>query len=96
MNPALIQRIQERKIHISTIKNDDFPSFDPGAKFRRALAVMLTAGVDNRETRQKALHIQAQMAFGRSFPAAVLGQSKQFMTSLKTVESSTCTVRLKR
>src|SRR4051794_6171707 len=75
VDPSPVQIEQMGKVEITLVEYDDFACVNGSAEFAGPAVVMFAGSVHDHALRQKTLQVQAQMGFGRSFAAAVLGPS---------------------
>ena len=71
-DPALREFEEMLEFVVSLVEYRDFTRFEAGAKLLGLRAIMVFGRVDDGALGQKALQVQTQVAFGRSFPATVL------------------------
>ena len=69
--PGQVQQMGE--VHISPVKQDDLARAQPGAHGPGVMPVGVPGRVEQEETGQKTLQVQAQMTLGRGLAAAMLG-----------------------
>src|SRR5208337_1974501 len=61
------------EVEVSLVEDNDFTRLNIGTKLAGPAVVVLASGVHDGAARQKGLEIQADMAFGSSLAAAMLG-----------------------